>query len=169
MILQLRRRHVAMALAALAAVLLARTPVAAAGLEAELLALINAARAERGLRPVRADSRLQAAALRHAQDMARHDRLDHTGSDGSTPRTRARAAGHADALPGEVIAAGPDGPGAILAMWLESPPHRDILLAPAATEAGVGHAENARSRYRGFWAVLLNPVVAPAPRPAGAP
>lgn len=169
MIRQVRPGHVAVALAALAVVLLAPAPLAAAGPEAELFALINAARAERGLRPVRAEARLAAAAMRQAQDMAKHDRLDHTGSDGSTPWTRARAAGHADARPGEVIAAGPDGPRGILAMWMESPPHRDILLAPAATEAGVGHAKNGASRYRAFWAVLVNPVVMPAPGPAGSP
>lgn len=126
---------------------------------AALLALINDLRSAHGLRSLRADARLDAAARRHALDMARHDRLDHTGSDGSTPRMRARAAGHDGALPGEVIAASPDGPPEILALWSESAPHRAILLAPGATEAGIGHAVNRASHYGAYWVALLNPVV----------
>ena len=136
---------------------------AAAEQDSELLALINGLRSERGLRPLLAEPRLAAAARRHAQDLARRDRLDHAGSDGSTPLTRARDAGHGTALPGEVIAASPDGPPGIFALWMASPPHRDILLAADATEAGVGRAANGASRYRAFWVVLLNPVVGPAP------
>jgi len=146
----------------LAVSLLAHPAAGAAIPEDELLSLINALRAEQGLSRLRADRRLAVAAARHARDMARWDRLDHAGSDGSTPRDRARAAGHAAALPGEVIAAAPDGPAGILALWMASPPHRAILLAADAVEAGVGYAANAASRYRAYWAVLLNPVVAPA-------
>lgn len=130
---------------------------------AALLALINGLRAEHGLGSLRADARLDAAARRHALDMARHDRLDHAGSDGSTPRMRARAAGYDGALPGEVIAASPDGPPGILALWSESAPHRAILLAPGATEAGIGHAVNRASRYGAYWVALLNPVVLSGP------
>ncbi len=76
----------------------------AAAVGERVLALVNAARADRrrcGLKrfeavpPLAASRALQAAAAAHAEDMARRGVIDHAGGDGSTPAMRATRAGYA--------------------------------------------------------------------------
>lgn len=58
-----------------------------------LLALINRDRAAEGLPAVAWDETAARAALRHAEDMARHGFTGHWGTDGSVPEERYTAAG----------------------------------------------------------------------------
>ncbi|NEB44297.1 CAP domain-containing protein, partial [Streptomyces sp. SID339] len=60
---------------------------------ADLVEEVNRQRAAAGCRPVRLRVSLTRAAQRHSADMSRHRRLSHTGSDGSRPPGRMRAAG----------------------------------------------------------------------------
>ena len=101
-------------------------------LESDLLGLINGARAEHGLRALRASRMLESAAVRHARSMARFGFFAHRSRDGSTPRDRIiRAAPRlASRGVGEVLlwrSPGPS-PDQALSMWLASPPHRAVLL-----------------------------------------
>jgi uncharacterized protein YkwD len=84
--------------------------------------------------------------------MARHAHLSHTGSDGSSPAGRLRAAGYRATHSGETIAAGPASPSAVVALWMDSRPHRNILLACRYTQAGVGVAAGAGGPW---WAADL--------------
>lgn len=110
-------------------------PVAARtdrSLESGLLRLINGVRAEHGLHALRASTMLARAAIGHARAMARFGFFAHSSRDGSSPRDRiARAAPQlAAGSVGEVLlwrSPGPS-PGQALSMWLESPPHRAVLL-----------------------------------------
>ncbi|MFJ9041597.1 CAP domain-containing protein [Streptomyces sp. NPDC102406] len=113
----------------------------AAGVAAEVVAGVNRRRVAAGCRPVRLRSSLGRAARAHSADMARHERLDHTGTDGSGPQERMRAAGYRAAYAGEAIAAGADSARAVVGEWMDSPSHRDLILTCRFTHAGVGRAE----------------------------
>lgn len=79
----------------------------------DLLGQINALRAERGLAPYTLDSALSAAAQNQANWMAQTGQVSHTQADGSTPRSRAAAAGYPSNWVSENIylAAAPRQPG----------------------------------------------------------
>jgi uncharacterized protein YkwD len=62
-------------------------------LELQMLALVNGARAARGMAPLEWDSVIAIVARAHAGDMMRRGVVSHTGSDGSTPVQRMRRAG----------------------------------------------------------------------------
>jgi uncharacterized protein YkwD len=91
------------------------------------------------------DPRLTAAAQRHADDLAINGvGGGHTGSDGSSPRARILDAGYV--RPGntsEIIFWGTGShanPSAALDMWMQSPPHRAVILDCALTAVGVAIA-----------------------------
>jgi uncharacterized protein YkwD len=112
-----------------------------------ILCVSNAERREHGLRRVRIDPLLSAAALRHSQDMVRRDYFAHTGPSGDTFVQRIRAAGYLASarrwLVGENLAWGwglRGSPAGIVRAWLRSPEHRKILLRPSYREVGIGVA-----------------------------
>ncbi|GAA2324459.1 CAP domain-containing protein [Streptomyces kunmingensis] len=113
----------------------------AGGMAADVVADVNERRAEAGCRPVRLRSSLNRAARAHSADMARSGRLEHTGSDGSDPLQRMRAAGYRPAYAGEAIADGADTASAVVTLWMDSPSHRDLILTCRFTHAGVGMAD----------------------------
>jgi uncharacterized protein YkwD len=72
--------------------------------------------------------------------MARGQRLSHTGSDGSSPAARMRAVGYHPRHSAEVIASGAGTPEAAVRTWMDSAPHRAIVLTCRYTHAGAGVA-----------------------------
>ncbi|GGW91378.1 CAP domain-containing protein [Streptomyces lomondensis] len=108
---------------------------------AEVVAAVNRHRAEVGCGPVRLRTSLNRAAQAHSADMARSRRLAHTGTDGSSPAARMRAAGYHLRQTGETIAAGVGTPQAAVRTWMDSAPHRAIILTCRYTHAGVGVAD----------------------------
>lgn len=114
---------------------------AARSLEDTLLRLINRARAERGLRSLRASATLARTAGGHARSMARFGFFAHESRDGSSPRDRiARVDPElASRAVAEVLlwrSPGPS-PDEALSMWLGSPPHRAVLLDPGLRLVGL--------------------------------
>jgi uncharacterized protein YkwD len=115
-----------------------------------LLCLVNAQRRRHHARPLRAAARLRIAATRHAADMAAANYFAHDDPGGATVADRVRATGYLQnartwAL-GETIAWGraqTATPAAVLRMFLDSPPHRAILLDPSYRDLGVGVARGA--------------------------
>ena len=107
--------------------------------ETQLLNLINAERASRGLSTLSADNLLAQVAEAHSQDMINRDFFDHVNPDGLDPGERLYNAGYAASTWGETIGAGQSTPAAMLSGWLNSPPHRAILLSPDYTEIGLGY------------------------------
>ena len=61
---------------------------------AKVVDALNRQRAQADCRPLRLRTALNRAARRHSADMAREQRLTHTGSDGSSPAARMRDAGY---------------------------------------------------------------------------
>ena len=114
---------------------------------AEVLELLNAARVEHGVPPLRADSRLARAASAHSRDMVAHHYFAHESRTGARPSRRVARTGWMRGRRhwkvGENLAWGTLGrarPAAIVAAWLRSPPHRRIMLDPAYRVVGVGVA-----------------------------
>jgi uncharacterized protein YkwD len=107
---------------------------------AEVVDAVNRQRARADCKPVRLKTSLNRAAQRHSGDMARRQRLAHTGSDGSSPASRMRDAGYHPGHIPENIAAGPGTPESAVRTWLDSPEHRAIILTCRYIHAGVGVA-----------------------------
>jgi uncharacterized protein YkwD len=110
--------------------------------------LIDAARRRAGRARLQDAGALDRAASSHARDMVRRDFFDHVSPGGSTPRARARAAGYGGSSIGETIgwSSGAATPAAIVRMWLQSAPHRQVLLGGGFAAIGVGIARGAPGR-----------------------
>lgn len=116
-------------------------PAWAAAPWADMIDEVNRRRADAGCPSVRLRDTLSRAAQRHSADMSHHERLSHAGTDGSRPVDRMRAAGYRPGPAGEVIAAGSATPVSTVALWMDSPSHRAIVLTCRYTDAGIGVAD----------------------------
>ncbi len=132
------------------AVFLQENPASSLRVARRLLVLVNKARWERGIPPLKADLLLAKAARAHSLSMAQEDYFSHQGSDGSSPWARIEAAGYETwQVLAENIAAGYATPEEVLAAWLGSPQHRSNLLNPELHEAGIGYAFQPGDTYPG--------------------
>ena len=110
-------------------------------LRSALLCLVNRKRAAEGLGALRRDRKLQRAAGRHARDMVRHDYFAHQRAGGPDLGERLDRAGWSGRAWGETIAYGCGSSGtpkATLRSWLNSPPHRAIVLSGEFGRGGLG-------------------------------
>ncbi|HSM82998.1 MAG TPA: CAP domain-containing protein [Nodosilinea sp.] len=128
----------------------AQTPETTA---AALLRLVNAERQRVNAPPLTLDDSLMAAAQGHAQDMATSGRMSHTGSDGSTLRSRIDGTRYSWSTIGENVAMGQPTAAAVMTAWMNSPGHRQNILNPAFTELGIGYAVGAGQRP--YWAQVF--------------
>lgn len=110
----------------------------------QIAAGLNSSRRANGLNQLQFDRKLSAAAQSHACDMARNNLQGHTGSDGSSAKTRARAAGHDDCFVGESLAWGFPRASEIVPRWMNSAGHRQVLLLNGVTKFGIGITEGAK-------------------------
>jgi uncharacterized protein YkwD len=101
--------------------------------------------------PVAAASLLDAAAQRHADDMAARNALTHTGSDGSSVRERVSGAGYAWRAVAENIAEGQPTAYVVVRDWLESPEHCANLMDPAYTQMGIAFAVSDEGAGQSYW------------------
>jgi uncharacterized protein YkwD len=126
---------------------LAASPVAAPaeasarlnGTERAIVRQINHIRAEHGLASVHAGHALSRAADYHSRDMLRHDFFDHPSSDGTPFDQRVRSYANARMV-GETLAAlgqRHGGGATIVQMWMNSPPHRAVLLTAEFRRIGI--------------------------------
>lgn len=128
-----------------------------AGLKEQMLALINEDRAAAGLLAVAPDPAASRAAQAHAEEMAQHGYMSHWDLSGNGPPYRYSQAGglgssyenvymywqrYDDGQPAPID----DWPEVIReaeASLMDSPGHRDNILAPEHTHVGLGLAYNA--------------------------
>jgi uncharacterized protein YkwD len=120
-----------------------------------VLALSNRERAGRGRAALAVDARLQLAAQAHADDMARGDFMDHGGSDGSDVGERAEEEDYDWTVIAENVAAGQPNPDAVMRSWMDSPGHRDNLLAGDVRHVGIGYAYRSDTRLRHYWVMVF--------------
>jgi len=110
-------------------------------LRSALLCLVNRKRSANGLKALRLDRKLQRAAGRHARDMVKHDYFAHQRDGGPDLSERLDRAGWNGEAWGETIAYGcgsSGSPKATLKGWMNSPPHRAILLSGTYRRGGLG-------------------------------
>ncbi len=121
--------------------------------EQRVVDLVNQHRAAAGCGPLQQSLQLTSAAQRHTGDMAAHDFFSHTGSDGSTPASRAQDVGYFWGT-GENIAAGQSTPEDVVNAWMSSAGHRANILNCSYHAIGVSYvydANDAFGPYRHYW------------------
>jgi uncharacterized protein YkwD len=110
-------------------------------LRSALLCLVNRKRAANGLKALRLDRKLQRAAGNHARDMVRHDYFAHQRDGGPDLSERLDRVGWNGDAWGETIAYGcgsSGSPRATLKAWMNSPPHRAVVLSGTYRRGGLG-------------------------------
>ncbi|MEJ8652248.1 CAP domain-containing protein [Streptomyces sp. MS1.AVA.3] len=120
----------------------------AARYEADVLRLVNKARAEHGCGPLRRDARLAKAARLHSQDMSARHYYAHSSPDGRDPKERMEAQGYKDAH-AENIDAWETKPEGAFRAWMNSPGHRANILSCSSHATGVGVAFG--GKLRAYW------------------
>ena len=108
-----------------------------------ILCLHNEQRAEQGLPELEYETRLEAAAQRHASDMVERQFFAHDTPEGLGPADRALDAGYPTKhySSGENLAWGTGleaAPVEVVDGWMHSPGHRENILRKAFTQMGVG-------------------------------
>jgi uncharacterized protein YkwD len=115
------------------------TPPDLAAVATELVAAHNRVRAAHHRGPLKVNGALEAAALTHANDMARRRWMSHRGGDGSSPFRRMAAQGYTFQRAGENVAAGYASVDSVMSGWMHSPGHRHNILGKF-TEIGAACA-----------------------------
>jgi uncharacterized protein YkwD len=141
--------------------------VRSASNETDVLNRINAVRARQGLGTLSLQPQLSAAAGQHGTDMACHDFISHTGTDGTSWKHRVAGQGYANYNSArEIIFAGDagfsGGPAGAFDWWMNSQVHHDIILYPDVTELGVASLS---SPSKPSWAYYTVVFARPAPAP----
>lgn len=94
---------------------------------------------------------LAVAASSHSQDMASHDFMGHTGSNGLNLRDRVRIVGYSWSAIGENVAAGQDSVEKAMQSWLDSPGHCANIMNPTFLDLGAASATSSGSTYKIYW------------------
>ncbi|HML22381.1 MAG TPA: LysM peptidoglycan-binding domain-containing protein [Aggregatilinea sp.] len=130
-----------------------------------VVSAVNAYRVAHGLAPLSINASLMAAAQNHASWMAATRTYSHTGDGGSSPQSRANAAGYSGyVLENFFLGASASSQDAV-SWWDTSPVHKADMLATPHTEVGAGFASN--NDVRIFVLLVGNPVPpTPVPRVA---
>ncbi len=98
------------------------------------LYLLNGERSKAGLRPVAQYSGMGGYAQDWAEEMDRADVLVHSSNNPYSA---------------EVIASGATSAQRALDLWMQSPPHREIILNPAYDKIGIGYSD-------GYWCAVFS-------------
>ena len=110
-----------------------------------IFCLMNAMRADNGLPALTEQSQLAQASVEHSQDMVDNTYFAHDSPDGRDVVARLRAVAYipadGDWVVGENLAWGSGAlstPHSLVNAWMNSPPHRENLLATDYKEVGLG-------------------------------
>lgn len=126
-------------------------------LERAILVELNQARAGRGLAPLRPATGLRVAAVTHSRSMLAVGFFDHASADGTSFDRRLRRhypdRGWSTWSVGETLLATSAALDArqIVAEWLQSKPHRAVILSATWRDVGIGarYAASAPQEFRG--------------------
>lgn len=137
-------------------------PTDRSAINARVLQLLNAARAQgRRCGPaaypavpaLTRSATLERAASEYAQDMANFGYMSHTGRDSSAPQERITRSGYRWSEVGENLASGITGADQVVAGWLQHPEHCANIMDPAFSQMGVAYAVSARNAAGIYWAL----------------
>lgn len=129
-------------------------PAYAASSRAEIAIVreINRVRRSHHLRAVKLTAPLAKVARRHSSLMLKHNQLSHSSFDGSSFSTRLARGGKRRQY-GETLAWAPDGTHVtakvLLGLWLQSAPHRHVLMNGKLRRVGVGRVYGSMGSQRG--------------------
>ncbi len=119
------------------------------------LTTINEYRRQNGLKPLKLNAKLSAAAKAHSRDLAKWDRISHYGSDGSNPWDRVKRTGYKPRLAAENVGTGQVTFDEVMRGWKESDGHNKNLLLADAREAGLALVRDPRTEFKSFWTLVL--------------
>ena len=108
-----------------------------------VLALMNAYRAELNLAPLREDPRLDRAAEDRMRDMENNLYWAHQSPDGVSPFVWLSARDYYYKAAAENLAAGFETANFLVKSWLESPGHRENILSPEFEDCGIAIIDGA--------------------------
>jgi uncharacterized protein YkwD len=117
--------------------------------------LINAYRKEKGLKPVKLNGELTAAAKAHSTDLSKWDRISHFGSDGSNPWDRVKRSGYNARLAAENVGTGQSNIDEVFKGWQESPGHNKNLLLSDAEHMGIALVQDPKTEFKTFWTLVM--------------
>lgn len=123
--------------------------------EQSLLILINDKRLDLELPALITTTVLMQVAEAHSQDMAANNYLAHASLTGLHGDDRLTEAGYDFSYWGEAIAGGSTTPAVALDGWLNSPPHKAVLLDGRYQEIGLGFAYGGETEYGYYWVVMV--------------
>lgn len=132
-------------------------------LDTSIVQVLNAARAEHGLAPLAVSTRLASAATFHSREMLRDGYFSHDSAGGGSAGKRIGrfypATGYRSWQIGEALlwfSPTVDAASAVRS-WLESPPHRAILLSSSYREIGVSalHSAAAGGSFGGIELTMI--------------
>ncbi len=109
--------------------------------EQEVVRLVNAQRAQNGLKPLAENWELSRVARYKSADMASRRYFSHESPTYGTPFQMIRAFGLSFRSAGENIAYGQRTPAAVVNAWMNSSGHRANILSSSYTQIGVGYHE----------------------------
>ncbi|MEM6254642.1 MAG: CAP domain-containing protein [Cyanobacteria bacterium P01_D01_bin.156] len=123
----------------------------------EMLVLINEARQELGLEALSTSTQLNDAAQKHIEDVIFQNNglVSHTGSDGSNVAERVERENYFYQTVGENIAAGSESAAGTFEQWMNSQGHRENMLNPDFSEAGIGYFSDTGTSYGHYWVLVL--------------
>jgi uncharacterized protein YkwD len=128
------------------------------GLRADLLRRVNELRAKEEVAPLVRNDKLDAAAQKHAENMARQDKYGDDGKnghilDGKNPKDRVDAEGYQSMRGGENVAlifgvaAGQKALDMALESWVKSPGHYKNIVDSLYDETGLGIAQSKSGKW----------------------
>lgn len=112
--------------------------------EREVVRLVNAERAKRGLDELTYDWQLSRVARYKSQDMRDNNYFSHTSPTYGSPFQMMRNFGISYRTAGENIAKGQATPAAVVNAWMNSSGHRANILNSSFTHIGVGYVADGR-------------------------
>ena len=114
--------------------------------EADVLHLVNAARASKGCQPLKMHSALTAAARGHAKAMSSQNFFGHQSQNGASVGKRASKAGYNWSKVAENSSAGWTTPEKVVSEWMASSGHRKNILTCGFRDAGVAMVYDANDK-----------------------
>ncbi|MCF6221718.1 MAG: CAP domain-containing protein [Robiginitomaculum sp.] len=124
---------------------------------------LNAYRRTHGLAPVVLSEKLSKASQVHAEDLARHGNISHTGSDGSGHGDRVQRQGYYFSIAAENVATGQKSWERVFKAWQDSPGHNENLLRDDVTEFGIALVYEPKTAYQTYWAMVVAAPLEDAP------
>jgi uncharacterized protein YkwD len=117
--------------------------------------LVNSYRSQKGLRPLKLNTKLSDAARRHSEDLAKSDRISHYGSDGSDAWDRVRKTGYGARLTAENVGTGQQSLEEVFRGWQKSRDHNANLLLGEAEEMGIAMVYRPDTQFKTFWTMVV--------------